>query len=602
MRHFTERPTMRRLRLVVLSLCLVILAGGSAFGWQAKTSRFTTHNGDGGLRPFTGSWLPQVNVVNPGRTSTWWDNDILGEPDPWDKMYDTDHSVPTGFWVSKYSDGYLPYSEDAINYEAYNLPDADTWPFYEDAYSRATLWVVADASATVSIWMNPMSYPVSLRTLGSTPSGAANSGYLRLTRIDCTEKIRQGYPGPVPVLYTNLRNDTERNKHIGLFFYMSFDWATCDDGMTPFSATHVYNFQVPGYNYISMPLYITSTPTYPNCTLTSIFTNLTPGINVWFYEPAYSSSWIAINPTLPLTTVEPTSGMTYADILRTYTFLVHVSVAQITVSGIPVLEQRYLDNAQQGWHYFGSIWGTSVPTTGLDALNAGTVGSVNYWNLATGAWSTATSIDAFKGYCALFSFSGQPRNHLDLQGNSLSGSGCSDTSRGLLASESPSGASYGLTDIANYFNSLGVVNSPAPTRIGTPVEDSYYFPTQPVLDPHIYIPPAMPGVPLPPPVETGYRRELAERAVAMPEFEILQNPNNQQITFRFESNREQELSISLAAVNGEKVADIYNGLISAGPFQSRWNHAGLHLSSGVYLVQVTVDGVAFSKKLLIVNH
>lgn len=573
-----------------LLLCFV----NTTFGdWIAKTSRTISNSSSTHWKYSTdpiSAFNDGIDVSSPSRTNTIWDYLIADDPDPWEKMYDSDH-LPTpwgdGYWVSSvWNTGQV---DDGYNYDWILFPSS--FPINRNSISRATMWFVADDWAEVSIWRADFD-PPSYIGLGSTPH-IADGGFIDITRIDMTEAFRGGgWPIPVPILWFDLSNELSENQHMGLFVYYSVDYSQ-DNYCSPQTFTHVYNFGDAGWKLISMPLYITEPSTYPNCSLRDIF-DLFPGTHAYFFDPNYSPGWIEINSNALLTTEEPLTGMSYADILRTYSFYIVVPAGNQTVEGLPVLEQRYLDNKTEGYHYYGTTWGTSHPVGSLDDLEDGSVAYVWYYDLATGYFETASSIDPFIGYSQMLIFA-EPRNHWDLQGYDLSDG----------KSEELCVISSG--DIQEYRDSLLGINR----EIREPEEtcEPRFIDLLAISsnkDTHIYFPPDTLGIPLPPRINEsfGKKHESAVPKVENISLGTYPNPFNAEVSIVLSVYTEVDVRASIFDLTGKDVYLVHNGKLTTGDHEFIWsgcNSDGDIVPSGVYLLQIETNDSQQSHRLILIK-
>lgn len=85
-------------------------------------------------------------------------------------------------------------------------------------------------------------------------------------------------------------------------------------------------------------------------------------------------------------------------------------------------------------------------------------------------------------------------------------------------------------------------------------------------------------------------------------YELLQNypnPFNPVTTIRFDLNKEGKVQLSVYNVNGQKVAELVNGVMKSGIHTFEFD--GSNLNSGVYFCTLESDGQSFTKKLVLIK-
>jgi PKD repeat protein len=80
-------------------------------------------------------------------------------------------------------------------------------------------------------------------------------------------------------------------------------------------------------------------------------------------------------------------------------------------------------------------------------------------------------------------------------------------------------------------------------------------------------------------------------------FDIFPNPVNDKATIRFTLMKEEMVEISIVDLLGKKIAVIEDRNLIAGKKEFNWNAEGL--SNGMYLIQIQVGEIKFTKKLIV---
>jgi hypothetical protein len=98
------------------------------------------------------------------------------------------------------------------------------------------------------------------------------------------------------------------------------------------------------------------------------------------------------------------------------------------------------------------------------------------------------------------------------------------------------------------------------------------------------------------------------RATELPKVSYLYqnfpNPFNPSTTFQFDLPKQDEVKIRVYNVLGKEIAEITNGVYSAGTHQVIWDgrtYSGIQASSGVYFVRFEAGGLVDTKKIMLMK-
>jgi hypothetical protein len=80
------------------------------------------------------------------------------------------------------------------------------------------------------------------------------------------------------------------------------------------------------------------------------------------------------------------------------------------------------------------------------------------------------------------------------------------------------------------------------------------------------------------------------------------NPTRGQATFAISISQEQQVDLVVYDIAGRRVADVYHGRLEPGTRSFSWSgqtNGGVRLAAGVYLIRLTGDGVAQTKRVCV---
>ena len=82
------------------------------------------------------------------------------------------------------------------------------------------------------------------------------------------------------------------------------------------------------------------------------------------------------------------------------------------------------------------------------------------------------------------------------------------------------------------------------------------------------------------------------------------NPFNPATSISYSVPENGDLSISIYSLSGQKIIDLVDGHINAGVYTVTWNgmnHAGISVSSGVYIYMLQSDSFTTVKKMILIK-
>ena len=101
--------------------------------------------------------------------------------------------------------------------------------------------------------------------------------------------------------------------------------------------------------------------------------------------------------------------------------------------------------------------------------------------------------------------------------------------------------------------------------------------------------------------------EINQPEIVPAKFQLYQNfpnPFNPSTIIQFDLPKQEQVKISIFNVLGKKIAEISNGICSAGTHQVAWNgrtNTGIQASSGVYFVRIEAGGLTDTKKIVLMK-
>ena len=80
---------------------------------------------------------------------------------------------------------------------------------------------------------------------------------------------------------------------------------------------------------------------------------------------------------------------------------------------------------------------------------------------------------------------------------------------------------------------------------------------------------------------------------------IYPNPSSDRFSLSFNLLEDAALSISVVDILGKQVAEVYSGRNVSGMFSQNFDASDIGLTSGIYSMNITVDGATVSQKLIV---
>jgi len=298
-------------------------------------------------------------IVPPGTGNPW--DDVWGSPPnctPWGMFY---QYADDARWIS--------WSNTGIHWWHVGTPtNPQKYIYYSPDFkiynniSRATLWASIDDYGGVSI--------VNSKTGVAYGTSCSPNGFMNLYRYDLTDLFRGlGGTGDPFHIEFNLANTCS---HIsGLIASLSYDYGT-EENFT-------YRISGNGWAYITMPFL----PTEPGATtLFDLFPNTDNANLTYDGGNNYDYRW-------------PVNLDDYADTLKTFSFWLHFNSiasppAMYNISGIPVVEQRYLDYATNDHLGIGTV-NCNVPFSNPQDYPNGKLSGASDLGIETGRWQWMVS-------------------------------------------------------------------------------------------------------------------------------------------------------------------------------------------------------------------
>lgn len=101
-------------------------------------------------------------------------------------------------------------------------------------------------------------------------------------------------------------------------------------------------------------------------------------------------------------------------------------------------------------------------------------------------------------------------------------------------------------------------------------------------------------------INMGFSSGLGEHFSDDANFTVYPNPTVKKATVRVNAPSSNDATVEVFDLFGKKVATLYNGLISSG--ESEFAFDGSSLSSGMYIVKMTIDGNSYTRKLMLAGN